>query len=255
VVIRAVSFNLRYSSYRGLRFHFDGRYWEAFRVYILLTLGILASFGLAYPYVAWRRKRFLVERARYGRSGFGFNGEVGWFYVVYIVGSLVYTGVLVGATVLVAAVAALAAVAGGVDVQGGDLQGGDLGEPGRVVAFVALALMYAAFLLSFVVLNTGIQAMIANHVWQHTRIADVRFDLRLNLWRVVWIQVSNLTAIVASVGLLIPWARVRMVRYKLSCFTMLAAPGDLERFVAAERESISATGDEFGDALDLDLGL
>ena len=63
------------------------------------------------------------------------------------------------------------------------------------------------------------------------------------------------TLVIFSIGLLIPWARVRMVRYWLSCFTMTAAPDQLERFVAAERSRVEATGAELGEALDLDLGI
>jgi len=253
VVVKAVGFNLRYSAYRGLRFHFDGRYWEAFRVYLLWTLGAVASFGLLYPYVAWRRKRFLVERARYGRTGFEFGGEVGWFYLVYIIAYLAYAGVMVAAGVLVTGL--LAAVAAGAGV---GLEGADPEDAGTVLAGLTLGvavLISALFGLSYVALNAGVQAMIANHVWQHTRIADVRFDLRLELWQVVWIQASNVVAIVLSAGLLIPWAKVRMLRYRLSRFTLRAVPQDLERFLAAQREHVEATGAEMGDALDLDLGL
>ena len=71
----------------------------------------------------------------------------------------------------------------------------------------------------------------------------------------MWIQLTNVAAIVISVGLLIPWAKVRIARYWLSCFTMSAPPDMLERFLAAERERVEATGSEFGDALDLDLGM
>jgi len=251
VVNRAISFNLRYSSYRGLRFHFDGRYWEAFRVYLLWTLAIGVTFGLAYPYVVWRRKQFFVDNARYGRSPFHFEGEVGWFYVVYIVGSLAYSGIMLVAVLLVVGGGVgLAALSGGIDP--GQV---DLGEWGKVLAAAALVAAYGGFLLSVLVFNAAVQAMIANHVWQRTRTADVTFDMRLDLFRIIWLQASNIAAIIASLGLAIPWARVRMVRYKLSCFSLLAVPADLERFVAAEREALSATGEELGEVLDLDLGL
>ncbi len=254
VVTRAIGFNLRYSSYRGLRFHFDGRYWEAFRVYILWTLAIVVTFGLAYPYVAWRRKQFFVDNARYGRSPFHFEGEVGWFYVVYIVGSLAYSGIMLAVILaLVGGGVGIAVLTGGVNAE--QLDPEQWGEWAHVLAAAAFVIGYGAFLLTVVVFNAAVQAMIANHVWQRTRTADVTFDLRLNLFRIIWLQASNIVAIVASLGLLIPWARVRMTRYKLSCFSLLAVPGDLERFVAAEREAVTATGEELGEALDLDLGL
>ena len=250
VVVRAIGFNLRYSSYRGLRFHFDGRYGEAFKLYILWTLVVMVSFGLAYPYVAWLRRKFLVERARYGQTGFAFSADVSWFYVVYIVASIAYVGIFLAIALLVAGGVGIAA-ATGLNLE--DVEG--TGEGAAVLALVLTAVVYVAFLLALIVLTTGVQAMIANHVWQRTALADVRFDLRLNLWRMVWIQASNIVAIIFSLGLLIPWARVRMVRYKLSCFTMIAVPAELDRFVAAERDKVTATGDEFGEALDLDLGL
>jgi uncharacterized membrane protein YjgN (DUF898 family) len=115
--------------------------------------------------------------------------------------------------------------------------------------------VYALALLSFLAFHAAIQALISNHVWQHITIDEVAFDLRLSMWRVIWIQCTNIVAIIASLGLLIPWARVRMTRYRLSRFSMIAAPAVLERFVASERERLAATGAEIGDALDLDLGL
>ncbi len=250
VVIRAVGFNMRYSAYRGLRFHFDAGYWEAFRVYLLWTVAAVASFGLLYPFVAWRRKQFLVDHARYGRSCFGFSGEVGWFYVVYIVAYLVLIGVVIAGALLMGGVIALVATTAGAGAEDGGM-----GDVGRGLAIGAAVFAYAGFLLAFLVFNAAVQAMIANHVWQHTRIGDVRFHLDLRLGPIVWIQASNIVAIIASFGLLIPWAKVRMTRYRLSRFTLVAVPAELESFVASERERIEATGAELGEALDLDLGL
>lgn len=248
VVVKAVGFNLRYSSYRGLRFGFDGRYGEALRVYLLWPLAGILTLGLAYPYAVWRRKQFLVTRARFGGCGFDFNGEAGFFYLVYLVGGIVFAGVLVLATVVITAAIALLGIGSG-------LEGIELGTLGRAVALGAMASMYLLILLSFLVFTTAVQALLANYIWQHTSIGEVNFDLRLNVWRVSWIQASNLLAIIASLGLLIPWARVRMARYRLSCFAMLATSAALESFVAAERERIGATGAEAGQVLDLDLGL
>jgi len=250
IVIKAVGFNLRYSSYRGLRFAFDGGYWEALRVYLLWPLAGIVTLGLAYPYAVWRRKQFLVTRARYGRSPFDFTGEPGWFYVVYLVGSIVYTGVVVGAGMLIVGVFVLAGMGIGTLFEGVDMD-----QVGNRIVIVMTVVMYMLLLLSFLCFNAAIQALIANHVWQHTSNGDARFDLRLNVLRVVWIQATNILAIIASLGLLIPWATVRMTRYRLGCFTLLAVPAVLDRFVAAERDRLTATGAEFGDALDLDLGL
>jgi len=256
VVIKASSFNLRYSSYRGLHFHYDGRYWEAFRVYVLLTIAIPLSLGFAYPYVVWRRKQFFVANTRYGTSSFGFDGAISHFYTVYIVGWLALSGIGIAAIILTAAAVLLAGMLGVNIKEFIDLEEGVSEELLATISMVVGIGSYALFFLAFLVLNTGIKALISNHVWERTRIAGtVSFNLDLKLWKVVSIQLTNILAIIFSLGLLIPWASVRMMRYKASRFTMIASPSTLESFIASERDAVSATGTELGDALDLDFGL
>ena len=69
----------------------------------------------------------------------------------------------------------------------------------------------------------------------------------------IWIYVSNAVAIVFSVGLLTPWARVRVSRY-LANHLVLNAADDLESFVQAEQRKASAFGEEATDFLEIDIG-
>ena len=245
VVVKAVGFNLRYSAYRNLRFHFDGRYWQAFKLYILWTLVILFSAGIAYPYVIWLRKRFLVEQARFGQEYFSFSGEAGYFYVVYICATLIYIGAVVGMMVVFSGI--------GVLTQMG-LQATD-GESHRALGIAVMLLIALGFTTLFITFNSAIQSLISNFIWQHTRIKGIAFHLELQVLRVTWIQISNIAAIVFSLGMLVPWARVRILRYQLSRFRMQASAAELDAFMASGREVITASGSEFGDAFDLDLGL
>ena len=81
---------------------------------------------------------------------------------------------------------------------------------------------------------------------------QLRCDWTLTM--LLWIQASNLVAIVLSLGLLIPWATVRMQAYKLPLLTV-AVHGDLAAVAAAEAEEVSALGDEIGETFDYDFGL
>ena len=76
----------------------------------------------------------------------------------------------------------------------------------------------------------------------------------LGFGRMLWLYLSNLVAIVASVGLMIPWAQVRLARYRLSRLSLQTVAG-LDRHVAAEPETASATGQELGSTFDVDVGL
>jgi uncharacterized membrane protein YjgN (DUF898 family) len=59
-------------------------------------------------------------------------------------------------------------------------------------------------------------------------------------------------AIVFSLGLLVPWAMVRLAKYRARHFVLLAS-GDLDAFVAEREREEGAAGAELLDALDLDM--
>ncbi len=73
----------------------------------------------------------------------------------------------------------------------------------------------------------------------------------MKVWSYWWIMTSNALVAVLSLGLAIPWTKIRMIRYKLSC---LSARGELKVYRGTNVGRQSATGDEIGDAFDIDFG-
>jgi uncharacterized membrane protein YjgN (DUF898 family) len=57
-----------------------------------------------------------------------------------------------------------------------------------------------------------------------------------------------------SLGLLIPWAQIRLARYRASAFE-LQASADLDAFAAAEAKQVVAYGQEFTDFFQFDLAV
>lgn len=70
----------------------------------------------------------------------------------------------------------------------------------------------------------------------------------------IWLYLSNAAAILCTLGLLIPWATVRLTRYRFDNLT-LAARDELEGFVAASQAEVSAAGEEIGDLFGIDIAL
>ena len=68
----------------------------------------------------------------------------------------------------------------------------------------------------------------------------------------IWIYISNGILVALTLGLFVPWAKVRMARYRASCTTMVIE-GDLDGFIAAENRRTSAIGQELGDAFDVGI--
>ena len=68
------------------------------------------------------------------------------------------------------------------------------------------------------------------------------------------ILVTNMIAIICSLGLLIPWAQMRVMRYQLNR-TWVDVSGGLNSVMAGQEEHVSSLGEEIGDVFDVDIGL
>jgi uncharacterized membrane protein YjgN (DUF898 family) len=85
IIVRGMMFNARNSSYRGLRFDFNGKYSEAIKIFIGYTFLIIVTLGLAIPFVAQRTKKFVISGHKFGVNNFKMEALVRDFYKIYLV--------------------------------------------------------------------------------------------------------------------------------------------------------------------------
>ena len=111
-------------------------------------------------------------------------------------------------------------------------------------------LMMTVYLMVFLYLNTAV----TNLVWNHIEIGGNRFRSTLRFRRMFWLYFSNIIAIVLSLGLLAPWARVRLMRYRLDNLILLAT-SDLNGFIAQAQARVGAAGEEMSEIFGVDIGL
>ena len=142
---------------------------------------------------------------------------------------------------------------------GGLVIGGSIGALGTAVAtengmesmYITMALFYIAmvplYLLPFAVWKVGT----TNYVFSATRVEDLQFKMQMKVWAYWWIMVSNAFLALITLGLAIPWTKIRMMRYQASC---LSAEGKIGVYRGTNVGGQSATGDEIGDAFDIDFG-
>ncbi|WP_042590895.1 DUF898 family protein, partial [Ralstonia solanacearum] len=69
-----------------------------------------------------------------------------------------------------------------------------------------------------------------------------------------WIYLTNAALLLVTLGLFMPFAKVRLARYKLESVTLLAA-GSLDTFIAGESTKVDALGDAAVDWYDIDIAL
>lgn len=235
LVVRSLAFNAWNSAYRNVQFHFRGTYSEALRVVVGNGLLVLLSLGLMYPYWKARLARFVADNQYYGATRFQLPSLTGPFYRVYLkAGALLFGYFAIGMIAIVAGAASAARNVAGLTT--------------GFVVFIAMG--YLAYLLAF----ASVRARITNLIWNHASLGAVRFESTMGTWPLAWIYFVNIIAIIVSLGLAIPWAVVRTMRYRCENTAVVAEQG-LDRFLAAESQSVGATGEAVGEFFNIDIGL
>lgn len=243
LVVRAHVFQMRNTSYHGLRFNFQRNYKDSFIVIYGGALITVFSLGLAAPSAIYMRNKFAANNSGFGQTSFDFGGGQGAFYGIFwrSVGLA-----MLGGLGIVLAVSALGATLSGLF---GDTPGN------ATVAAQAIAILTMVPLLAFyVAIGIYVQTRQRNYVWNSTTLGGNNFESTLSVRSMVFIILSNMAAIVLSLGLMIPWAQIRLARYRADHLTVHLAD-DWRDYVAAKGADGSALGEEIGEAFDIDVDI
>ncbi len=239
LVVRASVFNARNSSWRDIRFNFNSNTKaEAAKVFLLFPFLSIFTLGLLTPYITYRGWRFAIANARLGTTLFEIHAKLGKYYAAFFMTLLMVVGVsvLIGFFVI-------------------NWFGADTFGIGLVVALYPEMLIVAA--TAYIVVITGsviaYGALTRNASLNATQVGPYQFGSTLHAGVLCWIAFSNLLAIVLSVGLLMPWAKVRISRY-LATNLVMHGPSDLDTFVQGNRPESRALGEEASDFFDVDIG-
>ena len=223
LIVRSLAFNARNSVYRNIRFDFTGKAMDALKAYVLWPILIFPTFGFILPLV-WRKQQdFMVSNSAYGSTGFKFSGETGDYYRFFFkaFATLLALGLVM---------ALLSYFIG----------------PQLMLILGPLSVIVYFILFAYIVASLG------NLFFNFANLNNHGFLSTLETGRMAFIYLTNTLAIVFSLGLMIPWALVRMARYRADCLT-LQVDGSLDDFIAAEQQKVSALGEELGEVFDVDV--
>ncbi|HYO94424.1 MAG TPA: YjgN family protein, partial [Polyangiaceae bacterium] len=228
IVVRANRFDARYTAYRNLRFRFAGSYGGALGSFFGAALLGCTLVGL--PWAYRRVKLYMVRQWSFGGVRARLSLRARRLLVPFLIG-----GMLWGA----GAACALALLVWG-------MHGREL-VPNWVLPGVILPL-YLGHLAAFSIL----QASAANLVWRGTRLGPLRFRSTLRARDLALLYLTNAAAVLASFGLLIPWATVRLARYRAAHLSATLF-GDWSELSQAESTPIGAVGSEMAQSLFLEV--
>lgn len=234
---KSLQFKRFNSSHRGIRFGFRGTPAQVYTVFLLWPVAAVASGYLLAPFAHQRIKRFQHAESRYGTTYFEFDGKVSSFYKVYLAAMLIaLASLFVISLVFGTAIAAL------------------MGRAGTGPGFGSAVLMMIVVYAGLVVLFQAVATILQNLAWNSTSLGPHRFASRMKWQTVAWITITNLVGIMVTLGLYLPFATVRIMRYRIESMSLLVE-GSLDAFVAGSIDSVNATGEGAADLLDFDISL
>ena len=219
---QSLAFKMRNTSYKNIQFRFNGDYGEAFGVLVIWPFLGLISLGLLYPFVLLKMHQYRMNQTAYGTTQFIFSAQVKSYYKIFGIG----VGVLLGL------------LAFGMVVLNG------------LMSFSNIAILIGFG--SYIFVMTYFTVAFTNLVFISTSLKEHGFNATLTLKGYAKVILINMLLIVITLGLYLPAAKVRMMRYITSCIE-LHERGSLDDFIAAEKESVSALGEQLGDVFDFSV--
>jgi uncharacterized membrane protein YjgN (DUF898 family) len=234
LVVRSLKFNAANTAYRNVRLAFLGTWKSCFLVVIKYVW--LVFIAILYPYFKHALVRYAAQHHAYGTTRFAVADFKKPFIRAYAVA--LGLGVL-GALALIVLVLAVA-MTRRADPASFRLLGSYTGFFGT----------YAGFLVLF----AFVRARTTNAVWNAIRVGPVRFECTMRGRDYMWIYLSNVLAIIGTLGFATPWAVIRTLRYRAARFAVVAA-GPLEGFIEDQAAQVGAAGQEIAEVFDLDVAL
>ncbi|BBP00177.1 YjgN family protein [Sulfuriferula nivalis] len=233
VVVNSLRFNARHSSYRNINFRFAGSIGGAVKAFIGWPLLGLLSLGLLLPFSWKKQTSYITSNHLYGGSPFTFDVSVKAYYKLLLI--LIGGVLLFGGTVVIYFKMASGLI---------------IGKPSPTIMIPA-AIAYVAFYLS-----VGAYYMVSktNIHYNNTQLAPHRFESNWKTGSYAMLLLTNTLGILLTLGLFIPFAKVRTAAYK-AAHTTLVVTGDLAGFVAVEQEMSGSLGEGVHDIFDIDIGL
>ena len=221
LVVRSLAFTARNSGYRNLRFNFHGDIGGAVKAFIGWPLLGIISLGLLFPLCWQKQQEYMVSNYSYGTARFTFSAGPREYYMIFLI--------LIGIGLV------------------GGIASAILGAITPALSAVAVLIMY---LYIFAYMNVRMHNLAYNAAALNTH----GFDSHLELNSYAQLFLVNTLATVATLGLFIPWAKVRTANY-IAEHMHFNANGDLNKFVADEQEQMTAFGEEVDAVFDLGIGL
>jgi uncharacterized membrane protein YjgN (DUF898 family) len=238
IIVQSLRFNNRMISYRNVRFDFHGTYGGAFVHFVLLPILGVITLYLAMPWVLKKMKSFVLSNTSYGETKLTTALSTGQYYKTFLIAFLILA-------VFVGALFGLAFAA----TSNLGLQFFSALPPST------LTLVGVAYLATFTFIRAVVIVQIRNHILANTELEGLaKFKSSLTIPGYAFLEVTNMLALICSLGLAYPWVAIRSARFfaertQVEINTAAASAIDIKS------RNDSSIGSETAEAFDLGVSV
>ncbi|MBH0013839.1 DUF898 domain-containing protein [Pseudoalteromonas sp. NZS100_1] len=244
IINQGLRFNLRMTRHRNVRFAFKGSYGEAFVNFILLPIASIFTLYLLMPYVIKRIDSYIHSNISYGDKPLTVNlkGETYYLtalicFVVSSITMMVFMGIL-----------------GLFGLNLVDIENQQNLENSAAMVMLPIFMMIA-YVLMIAIVSAVWHAAIRNHIFDNSYFEGVAtFKSELKPIPFAVLLLTNMLAIVFSLGLAYPWTKVRTSKMLADVTNVTIYPGALNLIDTAQEQQ-SSFAEEAANVFDIDLSL
>ncbi|MDM5263649.1 YjgN family protein [Sulfurovum sp. XTW-4] len=286
IIWRSMMFNMRMTSFSNVRFGFVGKLRDSYMNffvypallmigYVVLAIGVevlmpilgvgltsLISFIVfltfivfAVSFIKKKNTEYAINLSRYGQGIFQTNIQIKEFMNIMVktIGIALLTmfitaliiGALVYATVGLETLVSIQEAANDPQMMQAQMA--------AIVPIIGLA--YLGMILASMFIMAYYMTRQRTYVYENTTLDDaISFGSTLKAKQFAWVMMTNFLAVIATLGLAMPWAKVRVARVMLEN-TQVHTDAGFDQYMTQRQNEASSLGEQIGDAFDVDVGL
>ncbi len=238
ILVQSLRFNHRMISYRNVRFDFHGSYGGAFVNFVLLPILGLITLYLAMPWALKKIQHYVLSNTSYGETKLTVNLSTGQFYKTFFIAFLIlaaFVGALVGLAYFAASDFGMEALA--------------------TLPPSTLILVGIAYLATFTFIRAVIIVQLRNHIMSNSEFEGVaKFKSTLGVQGFAFLEVTNMIALICSLGFAFPWVAIRSVRF-VADHTKVEINTAAASAIDTKSQQNSSIGSETAEAFDMGVSV
>lgn len=291
IIWRSLKFNMRMTSFSNVRFSFKGNLKPVYIIYmlipvlgyavvallvfgslipmssldansisgfalILFAVGIIAAIAIGIFVTGLFTKKaaeYQISQTKFGQGDFIININTEKFIKIQLKKMLIIIGSLLLLLILSGLIFA-STMSGGLDLNNvsSDIEGANA-NPLFVVGFV---IIYFGFIATFLFATAYSFSRQRRYLFENTTLDKViTFKSTVSAKSYFFILVTNMLLVLFTIGLALPWAKVRVARYIADNSWIAASNIDINNYLTQKEQEQSAIGEEIGDVLDVDIDI